>query len=121
MFFLTMNFKTLSTPLLWSNDTTNFESVKKLVPKGYVVLTTNMAKQALKYKNDALSYQYQNSQKDSVIKAKDVIIIQKDKIISDNKEIAKIAKRKLFWAEVEKWSLRVLVIYLGGKQLNIIK
>jgi hypothetical protein len=113
-------FKTLSTPLLL-NDSLSFEQVKKMVPKGYVVMTTDMARNALKAKNDAISYRHQILQKDSVIVVKDLIISTQNGAIENGKDISKIAKRKIFWNTVEKWSLRVLVIYLGGKQLKIIK
>jgi len=119
MLFLMMNFKSLSTPhFTVRSDSLTFAEVKKLVPKGYVVLTTDMARTALKYKNDAISFKYQNVQKDSIITVKNNIITEKDKQIIDHEKQVKIAKRKLFWMNVEKWSLRIAVIYLGGKQLK---
>jgi hypothetical protein len=93
-----------------------FSEVKKLVPKGYIVLTTDMARTALKYKNDAISFKFQIVQKDSIIKVKDNIIIEKDSQLSNREKQVSIAKRKLFWNNLEKWSMRILVIYLGGKQ-----
>jgi hypothetical protein len=113
-------FKTLSTPLLLT-DSLSFQQVKKMIPKGYVVLTTDMARNALKDHNDAISFRSQIAKKDSVILIKDLIIETQNGAIDKGNQIAKIAKRKIFWNEVEKWSLRVLVIYLGGKQLKIIK
>ena len=112
----------LSTPLFIvhkDKDSLTFADVKKLIPKGYVVLTTDMARTALKYKNDAVSFKYQNTQKDSIITVKNNIITEKDKQLSDREKAEKIAKRKLFWGTVERWTLRIAVIYLGGKQVKL--
>ena len=116
-----MTFKTLSTPLISipnKSDSLNYAQVKKLVPKGYVVMTTEMARLALKYRNDAISFKYQISQKDSLLAVKEIIIQNQNGQVSQSDIALKIAKRKIFWNTVETWTLRIAVIFLGGKQIK---
>ena len=96
----------------------NYAQVKKLVPRGYIIMTTEMARLALKDRNDAISFKYQISQKDSIIAVKEIIIQNQNGQVSQSDLALKIAKRKIFWNTVEKWTLRVAVIFLGGKQIK---
>jgi hypothetical protein len=99
-----------------------------MIPKGYIILTELGAKEALKAKINASAFEFQLqetrkiiAQKDTVISTQKLTIVELQAASNDDKLAAKILKRKVFWNTVEIWTLRVLVIYLGGKQTNIIK
>ena len=99
-------------------DSLSFQQVKALIPKGYILLTTSGAKEALKAKIDAISYKNQSIQKDSVI-VNQAVSIDNYKSAYQVKESENLALRKKnFWINVEKWSLRIGVFFLAGKQLK---
>jgi ribulose bisphosphate carboxylase small subunit len=105
-------------------DSLSVNQVKKIIPKGYIILTESGAREALKAKVDASSYLLQLQKSKEIIAQQDTIIHIKDLAISeykaaskDEQKAAKILKRKLFFATLEKWSLRILVVYLGSKQI----
>ena len=89
-----------------------------MIPKGYVLLTTDGAKQALKAKVDAASYYFQSLEKDTLIFNQGMQIYQFKTSIKlleiENKDL----KRKGFWKDVEKWGFRIALIFLGGKQVK---
>lgn len=102
--------------------------LKKMIPKGYVILTELGAKEALKAKINASAFEFQLRETQKIVARKDTIIsTQKLTIVelhaasNDDKLAARNLKRKVFWNTVEIWSLRVFVIVLGAKQANIIK
>ena len=102
--------------------------LKKLIPKGFVILTENGAKEALKAKVDASAFEFQLRETQRIVAKKDTIISLQKLTISetqaasnDDRLATKILKRKVFWNTVEIWTLRIVVIYLGGKQIKIIK
>ena len=99
-------------------DSLSFQQVKALIPKGYILLTTLGAKEALKAKIDAISYKNQSIKKDSVI-VNQAVSIDNYKTAFQQKEEENLALRKKnFWIDVEKWSLRIGLFFLGGKQLK---
>lgn len=99
-------------------DSLSFQQVKALIPKGYILLTTLGAKEALKAKIDAIFYKNQSIKKDSVI-VNQAVSIDNYKTAFQQKEEENLALRKKnFWIDVEKWSLRIGLFFLGGKQLK---
>lgn len=124
MCLLMIPFKSKSTknstfhPHALQTDSLSFQQVKALIPKGYILFTTSGAKEALKAKIDAISYKNQSIQKDSVI-VNQAVSIDNYKSAYQQKDAENLALRKKnFWINVEKWGLRISVIFLGGKQLK---
>ncbi len=93
------------------------DSLRKLLPKGFVVLTEDGAKEALKAKVDANIYRLQLGIKDSVIIEKDVIISAKNEEIrqrifinADTEKALKKANRQLVFKTIEVWTLRAALL-----------
>lgn len=99
-------------------DSLSFQQVKALIPKGYILFTTLGAKEALKAKIDAISYKNQAIQKDSVIVNQAVSIDNYKTAFQQKEEENLTLRKKNFWIDVEKWSLRIGLFFLGGKQLK---
>jgi len=93
------------------------DSLRKLIPKGYVILTEDGAREALKAKVDATIYKLQLGIKDSVLVEKDIIILAKNEelrqheFISIEREKAlKKANRQLVFKTIEVWTLRAALV-----------
>ena len=86
------------------------DSLRSLLPKGYVVFTDAAARLALTNKINAESYfqQLQDSQK--LISAKDSTIVQfQTKTVQSSFENS-VLRRRNFWKDVEIWGYRIIII-----------
>jgi hypothetical protein len=102
-----MKCKGQSTP---SSTSDELEQIKKLVPKGYVVLTVEGAKKALKFREDALAFGYQNKVKDTLVNN---LLAENTKLRYDNAlllEQVKELKKKNTLSTVERWGYRALLL-----------
>lgn len=106
-----MTCKGQSTP----SSTDELEQVKKLVPKGYIVFTVDGAKKALKYREDALAFDYQNKIKDTLILSQSnenaLLRLENTNLKKENKQL-KTAKTL---STIERWGYRALLLakYIG--------
>lgn len=99
--------------------------IKKMIPKGYVVLTESGAREALKAKINAVSFEFQLSESKKIIAIKDTIIKNQNIALdelkaasTETKKALKSVKGKVFWNTVEIWGYRILLIYFGGKAIS---
>ena len=106
-----MTCKGQSTP----SSTDELEQVKKLVPKGYIVFTVEGAKKALKYREDALAFDYQNKIKDTLILSlnnENALLRQENTNLKTENKQLKTAK---MLSTIERWGYRALLLakYIG--------
>ncbi len=87
----------------YSTSREEFEQVKRMIPKGFVLFTESGARLALKANADALAYKMQATLSDST-----VIIQQKD--IAFLKAENKRLKLNNTLKEIEIWGYRVLIV-----------
>jgi hypothetical protein len=106
----------------------SFSELKKLIPKGYYILSESGAREALKAKIDADSYWSQLSEtrkivtkKDSIINNQVLAIIEVKQSAKDNKLAAQKLKREAFWQSVEIWGYRALIVVFTLSKTGIIK
>lgn len=107
-----MTCKGQSTP---SSTSDELEQVKKLVPKGYIVFTVDGAKKALKYREDALAFDYQNKIKDTLITSlsnENALLRQENTNLKTENKQLKTAKTL---STIERWGYRALLLakYIG--------
>lgn len=101
-----MTCKGQSTP----SSTDELEQVKKLVPKGYIVFTVDGAKKALKYREDALAFDYQNKIKDTLITSlSNENTLQAQEITNLKKEVKQLKTAKTL-STIERWGYRALLL-----------
>lgn len=107
-FWMNLNCKGQSTKNITKTPT---DSLRSLLPKGYVVFTDAAARLALTNKINAESYfqQLQDSQK--IISSKDSTIVQiQTKNVKSDSENA-VLRRRNFWKDVEIWGYRIIIIF----------
>lgn len=92
------------------SSTDELEQVKKLVPKGYIVFTVDGAKKALKYREDALAFDYQNKIKDTLIislSSENALLRQENANLK--KEVKQLKTAKTL-STIERWGYRALLL-----------
>lgn len=109
-----------STGRVYADTLPTLETVKKLVPRGFYVLTEEGAKAALKAKVDADTYFQLLSESDkALLKANSQIVIlqlqngQLKEVGRVDAETIRGLKGKLFWANFFKW------VSVGGNVLLV--
>ncbi|MDI9872092.1 hypothetical protein [Flectobacillus roseus] len=101
-----MTCKGQSTP----SSTDELEQVKKLVPKGYIVFTVDGAKKALKYREDALAFDYQNKIKDTLITSlSNENALLRLENTNLKKEVKQLKTAKTL-STIERWGYRALLL-----------
>ena len=109
-------------------DSLSLMQLKKLIPKGYYILSESGAREALKAKIDAQSYQFQLSEtrknvskKDSIINNQVLAIVEVKQSAKADKLAAQSLKREAFWKSVEIWGYRALIVVFTLSKTGIIK
>ena len=109
-------------------DSVSLTQLKKLIPKGYYILSESGAREALKVKIDAESYWTQLSEtrkivskKDSIISNQSLAIVEIKQSSKDNKLAAQKIGRESFWKSVEIWGYRTLIVVFTLSKTGIIK
>lgn len=113
---MTVNFKTHSTPLSISDtleapDHVNLDSIRKLVPIGFYILSEKGAKKSLKASIDAITYfekwQIADKANGEFANRLSQVITQRNQAIDLNiRKDAQITSltKSLIWANVLKWT-----------------
>lgn len=96
-----------------STELTENEIVK-LRPKGYILFTEAAAREALKDRYDAQALTAVVSLKDSIIITKDAIILRLSQQVIEGKAL----QRQIFWLNLERWALRLAVVFVTYKWAN---
>jgi len=96
-----------------SSELTENEIVK-LRPKGYILFTEAAAREALKDRYDATALSQIVTLKDSIIITKDAIILRLSQQVIEGKAL----QRQIFWLNLERWALRLAVVFVTYKWAN---
>lgn len=116
-----------STIRVYADTIPTLESVKLLIPKGFILLTEEGARNALKAKVDAETYYLLLSESDkALLKANSQVVIltlqntELKEIGRVNVETIKALKGKLFWSNFWKWSSGAVNVLLLLKLSQIL-
>lgn len=127
---MTARFKTYSTPYIIRNDTleipkaVNLDSIKKLIPIGFYLLTEKGARKSIKASIDADAYYQKWQITDAALgKTTDKLSLVSSKlnyqldINLKNDLVISGLKKKLLWANIWKWTAIGASVYLTREVL----
>jgi hypothetical protein len=93
---------------------TQTDSLRRLLPKGFVVMTEAGARLALQNKVNAESYLSQFTESQKVVAYQDSTIVELTNDNAATKAENKKLKRQNFWKDVKIWGYRIFIVAGSG-------
>ena len=102
------------------------DTLRPIAPRGYVLLTYDGARLAIRKKIEADACAGVVARKDTLIalQGTHIFILENEKLRHLNetlleKQRVQQLKQALFWKNVETWTLRIVTVALLGKAINL--